>query len=419
MCRRSHRRHAVPKSLPRKSNAAHASRQRSGPCLSSTIRRRSASAANGPLAGLTFAVKDLYDVAGYPTGGGHPLMRQQSDIKTINAPAVQTLLDAGARFVGKTHTDEFAYSMNGENFHYGTPINVRAPGRIPGGSSSGSAAATSAGLVDFALGSDTGGSVRAPASYNGLIGLRPDLRPDRYFRGRCRSPTASTPSAGSPATPTPSPASASVLLGEDDAEPAADPLHRRRRHPRAAAGRSRGSGRPSATPRIAAHLEPAGAVIVSEEGLAAWRMIFRTMQAYEAWQAQWRLDHGQPADLRAGRARALRMGEPRHARRNMPRAGARRRQRARADHAGCSATTRCSPSRRRPASRRCADLDGEELESYRNRALSMLCTAGLAGLPQINLPLAEHEGCPLGVSLVAPAGRDRALIELARRILAG
>jgi amidase len=63
-------------------------------------------------------------------------------------------------------------------------------------------------------------------------------------------------------------------------------------------------------------------------------------------------------------------------------------------------------------------LDGEELESYRNRALSMLCSAGLAGLPQISLPIAEHEGLPLGVSLIAPAGRDRALIELARRILA-
>ena len=130
------------------------------------------SAEKGPLAGKTLAVKDLYDVAGYPTGGGHPLLRSTGGVRSAHAPAVAALLAAGARFVGKTHTDEFAYAMNGENAHYGTPINPRAPGRIPGGSSSGSAAAVAAGLVDIALGTDTGGSIRLPASYCGLIGLR-------------------------------------------------------------------------------------------------------------------------------------------------------------------------------------------------------------------------------------------------------
>src|SRR5262249_22472026 len=82
-------------------------------------------------------------------------------------------LDAGARLVGKTMTDELAWSLNGENFHYGTPVNPKAPGRIPGGSSSGSAAAVAGGLVDFAVGSDTGGSGRLPASYCGIFGIRP------------------------------------------------------------------------------------------------------------------------------------------------------------------------------------------------------------------------------------------------------
>ncbi|OEO33191.1 amidase, partial [Devosia insulae DS-56] len=126
----------------------------------------------GPLNGLTLAVKDLFDVVGLPTGGGHPLRRQTSGNKTANAHAVETLLGAGARLIGKTHTDEFAYSMNGENPHYGTPVNPRAPGRIPGGSSSGSAVAVAAGLADMALGTDTGGSIRLPAAYCGLIGLR-------------------------------------------------------------------------------------------------------------------------------------------------------------------------------------------------------------------------------------------------------
>jgi amidase len=130
-------------------------------------------AATGPLSGLCFAAKDLFDVAGYPTGGGQPFVLAMSGIKTQTAPAVQQLLDAGARFIGKTVTDELAFSMNGNNAHFGAPINGAAPDRISGGSSSGSASAVSSRLCDFALGSDTGGSVRAPANHCGLYGIRP------------------------------------------------------------------------------------------------------------------------------------------------------------------------------------------------------------------------------------------------------
>ena len=127
----------------------------------------------GPLSGLTFAAKDLFDVAGYPTGGGQPFVLARSGIKTRNATTVQKLLDAGARFVGKAVTDELAFSMNGQNAHFGNPVNGAAPDRITGGSSSGSASAVSNSLCDFALGTDTGGSVRAPANHCGLYGLRP------------------------------------------------------------------------------------------------------------------------------------------------------------------------------------------------------------------------------------------------------
>ena len=130
-------------------------------------------ARSGPLAGLTFAVKDLFDVAGYPTSGGSPFVLAMFRRQDATAPIVQRLLDAGARFVGKTITDELAFSMNGKNAHFGSPVNGAAPDRITGGSSSGSAAAVSHGLCDFALGSDTGGSVRAPASHCGLFGIRP------------------------------------------------------------------------------------------------------------------------------------------------------------------------------------------------------------------------------------------------------
>ena len=130
-------------------------------------------AATGPLHGVTLAVKDLYDVAGYVTGCGNPETMAESPPAKANAPCVQRLLDAGAKFVGKTHTAELAFSLDGRNTRLGTPKNPAAPGRVPGGSSSGSAAAVAAGLVDVALGSDTGGSVRAPASMCGIIGLRP------------------------------------------------------------------------------------------------------------------------------------------------------------------------------------------------------------------------------------------------------
>src|SRR6478672_7894319 len=126
----------------------------------------------GELSGLTFGAKDIYDVAGCKTGFGSPDWLRTHTAASQTAPIVQRLLGAGADLVGKTQTDELTFSLNGENAHYGTPVNVNAPGRIPGGSSSGSAAAVAGKLVDFALGSDTGGSVRAPASMCGIIGLR-------------------------------------------------------------------------------------------------------------------------------------------------------------------------------------------------------------------------------------------------------
>src|SRR5262245_56479717 len=151
---------------------------------SSTIRLRSAfvphdleqpvrSSPTGPLAGLTAAVKDMYDIAGARTGGGSPEWLAAQRPAEVHAGAVQRILDAGATIIGKTVCDEFVYSVSGANAHYGTPVNPRAPNRLPGGSSSGSASATAAGTCDFALGSDTGGSVRVPAAFCGIYGIRP------------------------------------------------------------------------------------------------------------------------------------------------------------------------------------------------------------------------------------------------------
>jgi amidase len=128
---------------------------------------------NGPLDGLRFAVKDTIDVAGFKTGCGNPTWRDSHPAAVVHAVCVEQLLLAGARCIGKTICDELAFSLLGENHFYGTPLNARAPDRVPGGSSSGSASAVACGLVDFALGTDTGGSTRVPSSNCGIWGFRP------------------------------------------------------------------------------------------------------------------------------------------------------------------------------------------------------------------------------------------------------
>ncbi len=125
------------------------------------------------LAGLSLGVKDLFDIQDIPTAAGSPDWLATHPVPDVTAPSVSALLQHGASFIGKTLTDELAYSLNGINVHYGTPENPAAPGRLPGGSSSGSAVAVAKGSVDIGLGTDTGGSIRVPASYNGLWGLRP------------------------------------------------------------------------------------------------------------------------------------------------------------------------------------------------------------------------------------------------------
>ena len=131
-----------------------------------------AATAAGPLSGLRFVAKDLFDIAGHTTGAGSPDWLASHHPAAATAPSVAGLLAAGAHMVAKAQTDEMAFSITGQNAHYGTPVNVNAPGRIPGGSSSGSAAAVAGELVEFALGSDTGGSVRMPAGFCGIHGIR-------------------------------------------------------------------------------------------------------------------------------------------------------------------------------------------------------------------------------------------------------
>ncbi|CAN1180338.1 Outer envelope protein 64, chloroplastic [Linum perenne] len=129
--------------------------------------------ARHPLTGLTFAVSDVFDIEGFVTGCGHPDWARTHGSATQTAAVISKLVEGGATCVGKTVVDELAYSINGENKHYGTPTNPAAPAHVPGGSSSGSAVAVAAKLVDFSLGVDTVGGVRVPATFCGVIGYRP------------------------------------------------------------------------------------------------------------------------------------------------------------------------------------------------------------------------------------------------------
>ncbi|WP_298939589.1 amidase [uncultured Psychromonas sp.] len=134
-----------------------------------------AATAEGVLSKLTFVFKDLFDVKSYATGAGNPAWLISHQPAQQTASVIKKLLAQGANCVGRVQTDELAYSLNGQNIHYGTPVNPLAPGCLPGGSSSGSAVVVANGEADFSIGTDTGGSVRVPASYCGLFGLRPTL----------------------------------------------------------------------------------------------------------------------------------------------------------------------------------------------------------------------------------------------------
>ena len=370
-------------------------------------------AGTGPLAGLSFAVKDLFDVAGYPTSGGQPFLLAMSGIKTQTAPTVQRLLDAGARFVGKTITDELAFSMNGQNAHFGSPINGGAPDRISGGSSSGSAAAVSNSLCDFALGTDTGGSVRAPASHCGLYGLRPTHGRVSMQGALDLSPSFDTcgwfaRDVGTFARV------ADVLLGADST-----PLPDRVRllQPTDVWGlltsEVTGSLNPSGQ-RIEAVLGRAQPTTVVLDSFDAMYWHFRHLQGREAWLVDGPLIQRFAPPLGPGVAQ--RFAWARDISDDQVAAATAFRARFQAQLSALLGTDGVLLIPTMPDVAPRINDDEAGLENYRNAAIRMLCIAGLAGFPQLSLPLATREGAPLGISLLGPPGSDRSLVRLAERI---
>ena len=372
-----------------------------------------AGAADGPLAGLTFAAKDIFDVAGHVTGCGNPHWKATHGPADINCLVVQTLVDAGAAMTGKTITDELTRGIFGENMHYGTPRNPRAPGRVPGGSSSGSASAVAGKLVDFALGSDTGGSVRVPASFCGLYGLRPThgripldgmlLQAPSYDTIGWFARDAETfarvgavilPSATETARPR-------RLVIAEDAFELAEPEVR--------------AALESAIDAVAAMFDSRPTERLSPTSLEEWSGHQQILQSREAWLSirDW-LDAVNPtmsfevsdryvtaravtdeqvAETQAGRDSIIsRMNE--------------------VFQDGESVV--CLPTTVGPAPPLGQAVSERHTLRLRNSALTSI--AGNTGRPQISLPLCEVDGLPIGISLLGDRGADEQLVALAREV---
>lgn len=356
---------------------------------------------SGPLTGETVAVKDVFAVAGQPIGAGNQAWLKQAVPQLAHAWAVDRLLATGAQVRGIAHCDEFAYSLAGSNVHYGTPPNPQAPHRMPGGSSSGSASAVSMGLASIGLGTDTGGSVRVPAAYQGLWGMRTTfgavntegllaLAPSADAVGWLTRSATLLATVGESLLPADTATLGDVVIAEGLfalAEPQV---------------------------RQAVRALTKGAVRIDwpVAEMPAVLSAFRARTAFEAWQQHgaWIAQHGDAlgpgvrarfewgASISAEAAQSARDTVRRH------HDGIRR-------HLGDRVLVVPSVSSVAPPLRR-----AQGLESLRRTTMQLTCIAGVAGLPAVNLPLVTSSGLPTGASLVGPAGSDRALIDLAMRL---
>ena len=371
-------------------------------------------ASTGALRGLSFAAKDVFHIAGHRTGFGNPEWLRTHEPAAVTASAVQRLLDAGAWMRGKTLTDELTYSLTGENIHYGTPLNPAAPDRIPGGSSNGSAAAVAASLVDFALGTDCGGSVRLPASYCGILGMRPSrdrvpldgvipFGPPFDVAGWFARDPAVLAAVGRVLLDDQSaPAPPRRLLRAVDAFALLDPL-------------VRGALTP-ATERAADLVGAATDVTVSAEGLEAWFETFRVVQAASIWShhGEW-IERAKPKlgpgikerFEEAARLDLVTVASARHRCEVLQR---------RISELLSEGDILCLPTSPRVAPLRNTPIDDLE-RRIRHQAMHLLCIAWLGGLPQLSLPLARLDGLPLGLSLIGPYGADLQLLKLARQLI--
>jgi len=369
-------------------------------------------ASDGPLAGLTFAAKDILDVAGHVTGGGNPDWKDTHEPAKCTSWVVNALVEAGATMVGKTITDELTRGIFGENAHYGTPVNPRAPDRVPGGSSSGSVSAVAGGLVDFALGSDTGGSVRVPSSFCGVYGLRPTH--GRIPLDGILLQAASYDTIGWFAQDATTFARVGEVLFQseildempnrliiaEDAFELADESVTRALQP--------------AVDVMTSMIGDSKTERLSPTGLTDWSLQQRVLQGREAWETarDW-IDQVNPRF-------AVYVSEGYTYGRSITNADvetarlARSEIVARMNRVLVDGTFVCLPTTAAPAPLKGERLSARRRLSSRNSALT--CIAGTLGAPQISLPLGQVDGLPVGLSILGAKGSDEILINLARKI---
>ncbi|MCC6437995.1 MAG: amidase [Acidimicrobiales bacterium] len=375
-------------------------------------------APGGRLGGRTLAVKDLFDVAGRPTGAGNPDWQATHPVPERTAPAVQRLLDAGAALVGKTVTDELAFSLSGTNVHDGMPPNPAAPGRVPGGSSAGSASAVADHRADIGLGSDTAGSTRVPASYCGLFGVRPTwgrvpidgcvpLAPGYDTVGWLTRSAALAgevgevlldPWAGPPTAPL------ERLVVATDAFALLDPgLDELLRPMIAHLGELLGA-------QSDEHLAPSDPRSLGGHGLLDWAHGFRLDQARQVWRTHgaWITEHAP----RFGPGVAARFGwaatvTDRDVAETEP---IRQAARARLEQV-LAGSVLVLPAASGPPP--LPDAPAKEKDQLRERTLALTCAAGLAGAPVISMPAVRTADGPLNLAIIGARGTDEALARLA------
>ncbi|NQX03747.1 DUF3225 domain-containing protein [Rathayibacter sp. VKM Ac-2856] len=360
--------------------------------------------APGPLDGLDVAVKDLFAIEGQRIGAGLPARLAEAEIERTTAPAVAMLLAAGAAVRGIAQTDEFAYSIAGRNSGYGTPPNPAVPGAIPGGSSSGPATAVSLGQASIGLATDTAGSIRVPASYQGLWGLRTthgavpvagllplapsfdtvgwltrDLATLRRVAGVALAGLAEVPAGGFVV--------ADALIERVDAPVAA---------------------------AFSAVVEGLGAERVVLPPLQEMFEAFRTVQAAEAWASDgdWVAAHpGVLApDVQSRFDAASRIDAAAEAVAREAVAGFRA-----ALDAALAGRVLLLPSASSVAP--ALDASAGVIDAARTATLGLTCIAGIGGYPALSVPRLSVDGRPVGLCLVGPRGADLGLLERAAGVL--
>jgi amidase len=366
--------------------------------------------AEGPLAGLSFMVKDLFAIKGHKVGNGNPTFYEHAAPAHATAPVIARLLEAAASLTGITICDEFFYSLLGSNAHYGQPLNARAPEHVTGGSSCGSAAAVASSMCDFALGSDTGGSIRVPASFSGLYGLRPThgritlegvtpMAPSYDTIGHLAREAELFRKVGH------------VLLEGEPVDAKIERLILAEDffgHEDASADEALWRVLASIGPALPA---PEHRKIAGEE-IDDWRNAFRIIQGFEIQSTLLPFIRSHNVDLGPGIkerfdvAAAITYQEAEAARALRAKIAARLNALASPGTVIMLPTIPTLPPERGPDG-------GAAQDAFRKLAMQSTCLAGHAGLPQISIPATEAAGCPIGLSFIGWKRGDEALLDLA------